>query len=136
MKRKIGAYVLGVAGVFALGLGAAACGSSSKSGAQANVVSRPSKLPIPRALVASRIARASRKVAGITLTLPKGKTRTLTAHCPAGTISTGGGYDTKDNVIIISSTPFNAGNGWRVRARNAGATTATLFIDAVCITAG
>ena len=80
---------------------------------------------------------SGRQVVGLTMSLPAGETRTLSVKCPNGKASMGGGFDTEaPSVNVLSSTPFNAGNGWRVRARNAGSATATIYINAVCAAVG
>jgi hypothetical protein len=80
---------------------------------------------------------SGRQVVGLTMSLPAGETRTLSVDCPQGKASTGGGFDTEaPSVTVLSSTPFAAGNGWRVRARNGGTATATVYINAVCAQVG
>jgi len=76
---------------------------------------------------------SGRELVGLTMSVPAGATRTLSVDCPQGKTSMGGGFDTEaPGVTVLSSTPFNAGNGWRVRARNGGTATATVYINAVC----
>jgi hypothetical protein len=44
--------------------------------------------------------------------------RTLDAVCPDGSVVLGGGFDTNDEAVTItSSLPLNDGSAWRVEAR-------------------
>jgi hypothetical protein len=124
--------------IYALALvvgGLAAAGAATGCGGGQTVVQTTTT---PSTNTATQGAGLSgRELVGLTMSLPAGETRTLSVKCPQGKASMGGGFDTEaPSVNVLSSTPFNAGNGWRVRANNAGSATATVYINAVCAEVG
>lgn len=123
-----GLYALAVMG--GLAIAAAGCGGGGQS-----VVAQTATASTNTATQGTGLS--GRQLVGLTMSLPAGETRTLSVKCPEGKASMGGGFDTEaPGVNVLSSTPFNAGNGWRVRARNSGAETATVYINAVCAEVG
>lgn len=126
--RRRGLYAFAVV-IGALAIAAAGCG-----GGQSVVAGRTT---VSTSTAAQGAGLSGRQLVGLTMSLPAGETRTLSVKCPQGKASMGGGFDTEaPSVNVLSSTPFNAGNGWRVRARNAGSATATIYINAVCAEVG
>lgn len=122
-------------GLFAVVIGAVAIGAAGCGGGGQSVVAGTTTVSTSTATQGAGLT--GRQLAGLTMSLPAGETRTLSVKCPQGKTSLGGGFDTEaPSVNVLSSTPFNAGNGWRVRARNAGSETATLYVNAVCAEVG
>lgn len=73
--------------------------------------------------------------AGVTLTVPRGAVRRVSAFCPAGKKAIGGGSNSPStSLLVIASEPTRAGDGWVVTVANATNRTESAFVvsRAIC----
>ncbi|MER7585014.1 hypothetical protein [Kitasatospora sp. NPDC097691] len=89
--------------------------------------------PLPKSANAPKATTAG--YPGTPQTVPPGEDRSAAAHCPAGTVLTGGGggFDTNpQQVAVVNSVPDF--DWWIVTGSNHGSAPADLVAYAVCLT--
>jgi hypothetical protein len=90
-------------------------------------------------LVAAGVARADvvgRQVVTSAFTVQPGQGWDTVASCPAGKVSTGGGYShgSTAGLVVDVSRPWTGGQGWHVHVLNTTASARTITAYVVCAT--